>query len=167
MQIAGMRAYRQEAIEFLGYFLFMTVMGAAMYVLVSYAPQANATWYINTCIFMAVLTGGYAFRMYRQYRAARRMWRPKREAADAAALQVSPEERRRRNWSERISGERSRAKDTSPERVKLLYQLEAVETAYRARCKALGEEPDPSSFELNTAMTMEDIRPRLASRLAR
>ncbi len=165
MHVTVVRAYWREALEFLGYFVFMTVMGAAMFVLVCYSPQAHASWYINTCVFMAILTGGYAFRMYRRYRAALRISRPTPEPIDAAPHQLSPEERRRRNWSERMSGERLRSRETDPERVKLLFQLEAVEDAYRARCKARGEDPDPSSFEVNPGMTVAEIRRRIASRL--
>lgn len=164
MGVAAGKAYWQEAMEFLGYFVFMTVLGAAMFVLVHHAPQANATWYINTCIGVAVLTGGYAIRMYRRYLAARPRRKPESRTEKSAPAHLSPEERRRRNWSDRVASEKLR--ETNPERVKLLSHLEAVEESYRARCRARGEEPDPSSFELRTSMTTEDIRQRIALRLA-
>lgn len=163
MSVATARAYWREAIEFLGYFLFMTVLGAAMFVLVSRAPQAHAAWYINTCMVMAVLTGAYAFRMYRRYRAARPVWTPEPVAPQEPRAGLSPEERRQRNWADRISSVKQR--ETNPERVKLLSHLEAVEEAYRARCRARGEEPDRSSFEMNASMTVEDIRRRIALRM--
>lgn len=163
MSVAAARGYWREAIEFLGYFVFMTVLGAAMFVLVSHAPQANATWYINTCIAVAALTGGYAVRMYRRYRATRPARKPVTKPVQEAASGISPEERRRRNWSDRMSS--AKLRETNPERVKLLSHLEAVEEAYRARCRARGEEPDRSSFEMNPSMTTEDIRKRIALRL--
>lgn len=160
---AGQTAYWREAIEFLGYFVFMTMLGAAMFVLVHHAPQANAAWYINTCILVAVLTGAYAFRMYRRYRAVRRARRPAAKPAQCADSTISPDERRQRNWADRIAGVKLR--ETSPERVKLLSHLEAVEEAYRTRCRARGEEPDRASFEMNPSMTTEDIRQRIALRM--
>lgn len=163
METGRMGAYWSEAVEFLGYFVFMTVLGATMFVLVSYAPQANATWYINTCLFVAASTGGYAIRMYRRYRAARRTLKPAPEGVQVTALNISPDERRRRNWSDRISSVKLR--ETNPERVKLLSHLEAVEEAYRARCRARGEEPDLSSFEMSSSMTTQDIRRRIGLRL--
>lgn len=156
-------AYWGEAVEFLGYFILMTGLGAAMFVLVSYAPQANATWYINTCLLVAAMTGGYAIRMYRRYRATRRTLTTASNMVHVTASHISPDERRRRNWADRISSVKLR--ETSPERVKLLSHLEAVEEAYRARCRARGEEPDPSSFEMSSSMTTEDIRKRIALRL--
>lgn len=163
MGIAAERAYWREAVEFLGYFVFMTVLGAAMFVLVHHAPQANASWYIDTCVLVAVLTGAYALRMYRRYRAVRRTWRPVVQPVQDAAAGLSPEERRRRSWADRMST--AKLRETNPERVKLLSHLEAVEEAYRARCRARGEEPDRSSFEMNASMTVEDIRRRIALRL--
>lgn len=163
MGIAAERAYWREAVEFLGYFVFMTGLGAAMFVLVHHAPQANASWYIDTCVLVAVLTGAYAVRMYRRYRAVRRTWKPAVKPVPDGPSGLSPEERRRRNWSDRLSSEKRR--ETNPERVKLLSRLEAVEEAYRARCRARGEEPDRSSFEMNASMTVEEIRRRIALRL--
>jgi hypothetical protein len=163
MSVATATAYWREAVEFLGYFVFMTLLGAAMFVLVHHAPQANAGWYIDTCVAVAVLTGGYAFRMYRRYRAARPVWKPVIKPVQDTASGISPEERRRRNWSDRMSS--AKLRETNPERVKLLSHLEAVEEAYRARCRARGDEPDRSSFEMNPSMTTEDIRKRIALRL--
>ena len=163
MSVATARAYWREAVEFLGYFLFMTMLGGAMFVLVRRAPQANAAWYINTCMVVAVLTGAYAFRMYRRYLAARPAWTPPPVAPQEPRSGLSPEERRQRNWADRISSVRMR--ETNPERVKLLSHLQAVEEAYRARCRARGEEPDRSSFEMNASMTVEDIRRRIALRM--
>ncbi|UYY75847.1 hypothetical protein [Sphingomonas sp. R1] len=163
MSVATAKVYWREAVEFVGYFVFMTTLGAAMVVLVRNAPQAHASWYIDTCIAVAAMTGAYAFRMYRRYRAARPAWTPVLTPVLDAEGGISPEERRQRNWSDRIFSEKQR--ETSPERVKLLSQLEAVEEAYRARCRARGEEPDRSSFEMRTSMTVEDIRRRIALRM--
>lgn len=163
MGVAAPTAYWREAIEFLGYFVFMTALGAAMFVLVHHAPQANASWYIDTCVLVAVLTGAYAIRMYRRYRALRPARKPVVKAVQDTASGISPEERRQRNWSDRLSS--AKLRETNPERVKLLSHLEAVEEAYRARCRARGEEPDRSSFEMNPSMTTEDIRRRIALRL--
>lgn len=163
MSVATARAYWREAVEFLGYFFFMTALGAAMFVLVRRAPQAHAAWYINTCVAVAALTGGYAFRMYRRYRAARPAWTPPPAVPQEPGSGLSPEERRQRNWADRMSTVRLR--ETNPERVKLLSQLEAVEEAYRARCRARGEEPDRSSFEMPASMTVEEIRRRIALRM--
>jgi hypothetical protein len=163
MSVANASAYWREAIEFLGYFVFMTVLGAAMFVLVRHAPQANASWYIDTCVAVATLTGAYAFRMYRRYQATRPVWKPVIKPVREAAAGISPEERRRRNWADRMSS--AKLRETNPERVKLLSHLEAVEEAYRARCRARGEEPDRASFEMSASMTTEDIRKRIALRL--
>lgn len=76
MSVATAKVYWREAVEFVGYFVFMTTLGAAMVVLVRNAPQAHASWYIDTCIAVAAMTGAYAFRMYRRYRAARPAWTP-------------------------------------------------------------------------------------------
>lgn len=161
MSVASGQAYWREAVEFLVYFVFMTLLSAAMYVLVSYAPQANSAWYINICIAVAVLTAAYAIRMYKRHRAARRMAKP--ATAQAAPPRRAPKGPRRRSWSDRIAGETLR--DTSPERAKLLADLNALEEAYRARCRARGEELDRSSFDNVSSMTMDEIRGRITLRL--
>ncbi|MET3725216.1 hypothetical protein [Sphingomonas trueperi] len=161
MIVAAKRAYWREAVEFLVYFVFMTLLSAAMFVLVSYAPQANSTWYINTCIAVAVLTGGYAVRMYRRHRAAGLS--NSVGTAKTTPTRISPKESRRRSWSDRIAGETLR--NDNPERAKALTELEAVEEAYRARCRARGEKPDRSSSEPTASMTTDQIRKRIALRL--
>ncbi|KTF68796.1 hypothetical protein ACNFJ7_07055 [Sphingomonas sp. HT-1] len=172
MNIATIRRYFYEAIEFLTYFVFMTVLGAAMYTLVEYAPQANAKWYINTCIAMAIFTGVYALRMYSRYR----RWRKRLSAAGLSLEpapeplpEVSAEERRTLRWSERIAAERLEAQGGDPARVKLLEELEAVEREYRAKRIALGEDPDSEDpdFEIDPSMSLEAIRLRIADRMAR
>ncbi|PVX30495.1 hypothetical protein [Sphingomonas pokkalii] len=172
MNIAAIRRYFYEAIEFLAYFLFMTILGAAMYILVEYAPQAHSQWYINTCIGVSAFTGFYALRMYARYRRARQRARAagllkEEEAAPASAM--TAEERRTLRWSERIAAERLEAKGGDPARVRLLEELEAVERVYRAKRLSLGEDPDAEDrdFEIDPSMSLDAIRQRIADRMAR
>lgn len=168
MNIALVRRYLRETIEFFAYFVFMTGLGASMYILVNYAPQANSRWYINTCIGMAIFTGLYAWRMFRRYRKA--MQRLNALQAIAVPPPLSEEAQRRLRWSERIAAERLEARGGDPERVKLLDQLEAVESAYRARCAAHGIDPDAQQedqFAIDPSMSLEAIRERIAERMRR
>lgn len=169
MRVADIRRYLRETLEFFVYFLFMTALGAAMYVLVNYAPQANARWYINTCIAMAVFTGLYALRMLGRYRRAMR-----RLAAlpDDFVIGGSPahvDDRVSLSWSERLASERLEARGGDPERVRLLEKLEAVERAYRERCAELGIDPeeDQEDATVDPNMSLEAIRERLAERMLR
>lgn len=165
MTIADIRRYLRETLEFFVYFLFMTALGAAMYVLVNYAPQANARWYINTCIGMAVFTGLYALRMFGRYRRAMQ-----RLAALPDDFVVAPQPRRRDElatlqWSERIASERLEARGGDPERVRLLDKLETVESAYRERCAELGITPEQDEAVLDPSLSQQALRERLAERM--
>lgn len=169
MRVADIRRYLRETLEFFVYFVFMTALGAAMYVLVNYAPQANARWYINTCIGMAVFTGLYALRMFGRYRRAMQ-----RLAALPDDLVIDPrpargDERVSLSWSERLASERLEARGGDPERVRLLDKLEAVERAYRERCAELGIDPEEEDEEsiIDPNMSLEAIRERLAERMLR
>ncbi|WP_084580280.1 hypothetical protein [Sphingomonas azotifigens] len=169
MRVAIIRRYLKDALEFFGYFVFMTVLGASMYVLVNYAPQANSRWYINTCIGMAIFTGLYAWRMFRRYRKAMRRLRAL-EALSPELIHEAVEAGRKLRWSERIAAERLEARGGDPERVKLLDQLEAVEQAYRKRCAALGVDPADQvedAFAIDPNMSLEAIRERIAERMRR
>lgn len=169
MRVATIRRYLKETLEFFAYFVFMTVLGASMYVLVNYAPQANSRWYINTCIGMAIFTGLYAWRMFRRYRRAMRRLEALQELSPEL-IQQAIEANRTLRWSERIAAERLEARGGDPERVKLLDQLEAVEQAYRRRCAALGIDPadqDEDAFAIDPNMSLEAIRERIAERMRR
>ncbi len=165
MNVAAIRRYLRETVEFFVYFIFMTALGAAMYVLVNYAPQANSRWYINTCIAMAVFTGLYAVRMFARYRRAMR--RLELLAGEVPAM--SAEDRRTMRWSERIASERLEARGGDPERVRLLEKLEEVERAFRERCAALGLDPEEEEDEsaIGPDMSLEAIRERIAARMQR
>ncbi|SFK16167.1 hypothetical protein SAMN03159338_3450 [Sphingomonas sp. NFR04] len=169
MNIAAIRGYLRETIEFFVYFVFMTGIGAAMYVLVNYAPQANSGWYINTCIGMAVFTGIYAVRMFRRYRRAMRRLALFPDELVVELAQMSEEERRTMRWSERIAAERLEARGGDAERVRLLERLEALERAYRERCAVLGVDPDKEGgeFTIDPNMSVEAIRDRIADRVLR
>lgn len=169
MQVSARRRYLNEAIEFFAYFLFMTALGAAMYTLVNYAPQANSRWYINTCIVVALLTGAYAARMYRRFRRAMRRLRADRAPlAELQAPELTAEERRTLRWSERIAAERLEAMGGDPMRVKMLDELEALEREYRAKRAFLGEDPDEEEdFTIDPNMSIDAIRARIAERMDR
>ncbi len=167
MNVAAIRGYLRETIEFFLYFIFMTVLGAAMYVLVNYAPQANSRWYINTCIAMALFSGVYAVRTFLRYRRAmqRLALLPDDFVIDVAGM--TDEERKTMRWSERIAAERLEARGGDAERVRLLERLEALESAYRERCAALGIDPEDKgeTFTIDPSMSLEAIRERIADRL--
>lgn len=168
MKVADIRRYLRETLEFFVYFVFMTALGAAMYVLVNFAPQANARWYINTCIAMAVFTGLYALRMFGRYRRA--MKRLAMLSDDFVIGALPPrEEKVELSWSERIASERLEAQGGDAERVRLLDRLEAVERAYRARCAELGTEPEEEAHggAIDPNMSLEAIRERIAERMLR
>jgi hypothetical protein len=167
MNVAAIRGYLRETIEFLAYFIFMTVLGASMYVLVNYAPQANSRWYINTCIAMAVFSAIYAVRMFRRYRRAmRRLALLSEDLAPGTGM--TAEERKRLRWSERIAAERLEARGGDAERVRLLERLEALESAYRDRCAVLGLDPEKGAdLTIDPNMSLEAIRERIADRLHR
>ncbi|OAN57200.1 hypothetical protein [Sphingomonas sp. TDK1] len=168
MRVAAIRTYLRETVEFFVYFVFMTVLGAAMYVLVNYAPQANSRWYINTCIVMALFSGIYAIRMFRRYRRAMRRFALLREDVVPTAHVMSEEEKRTLRWSERIAAERLEARGGDAERVRLLDRLEALERAYRERCAVLGVDPkEAEAFTIDPNMSLEAIRERIADRLHR
>lgn len=169
MNVAAIRSYFRETIEFFVYFVFMTAIGAAMYVLVNYAPQAHSEWYINTCIAMAVFSGIYAVRMFRRYRRAMKRLALLPEALVDELGQMSDEERRTLRWSERIAAERLEAQGGDAERVRLLERLEALEQAYRQRCATLGIDPEDKeqAFTIDPNMSLEAIRDRIADRLFR
>jgi hypothetical protein len=164
MNVAAIRGYLRETIEFFVYFLFMTGIGAAMYVLVNYAPQANSDWYINTCIGMAVFSGIYAVRMFRRYKRAMRRLSMFPDDLVIELAQMTEEERRTMRWSERIAAERLEARGGDAERVRLLERLEVLERAYRERCAALGIDPDEEGgeFTIDPNMTVEAIRSRIS-----
>ncbi|WP_294250315.1 hypothetical protein [uncultured Sphingomonas sp.] len=167
MNVAAIRGYLRETIEFFVYFVFMTGIGAAMYVLVTYAPQANSGWYINTCIGMALFSGIYAVRMYRRYRRAMRRLAMLPDDLIVELAQMTEEERRALRWSERIAAERLEARGGDAERVRLLERLEVLERAYRERCAALGIDPDEEggAFTIDPNMTVDAIRSRIADRM--
>lgn len=169
MNVAAIRSYLRETIEFFVYFVFMTGIGAAMYVLVNYAPQANSDWYINTCIAMAVFSGIYAVRMFRRYRRAMRRLAMLPDDLVLELAQMTEEERRTMRWSERIAAERLEARGGDAERVRLLERLEALERTYRARCAVLGVDPDKEGgeFTIDPNMSVEAIRDRIADRMLR
>lgn len=169
MRVAIIRRYLQETVEFFAYFVFMTALGASMYVLVNYAPQANSRWYINTCVAVAVFTGLYAFRMFLRYRKAMRRLNALQELSSEMAAEAA-ENARKLRWSERIAAERLEARGGDPERVKLLDQLEAVERAYQARCAALGidqKQEEEEAFAIDPNMSLDAIRERIAERMRR
>lgn len=168
MRIADIRRYLRETLEFFVYFLFMTALGAAMYVLVNYAPQANARWYINTCIGMAVFTGLYALRMFGRYRRAMRRLAALPDDFVIGAREPRRDELVTLQWSERIASERLEARGGDPERVRLLEKLEAVELAYRERCAELDIDPEQEeTATIDPNLSLEAIRARLAARMLR
>ncbi len=167
MNVAAIRGYLRETIEFFVYFMFMTGIGAAMYVLVNYAPQANSDWYINTCIAMALFTGIYAIRMFRRYRRAMQRLALLPDDLVIQLAGMTEEERNTMRWSERIAAERLEARGGDAERVRMLERLEALERAYRERCAELGIDPEGEgeTFVLDPSMSMEAIRERIADRI--
>lgn len=169
MNVATIRGYLRETVEFFAYFVFMTVIGAAMYVLVNYAPQANSRWYINTCIAMALFSAVYAVRMFRRYRRAMRRLALLPDDFVLPSEQASEEQQKALRWSERIAAERLEARGGDAERVRLLERLQALERAYRARCAALGIDPETEGedFIIDPNMSLEAIRERIADRLHR
>jgi hypothetical protein len=167
MNVAAVRGYLRETIEFCIYFVFMTAIGAAMYVLVNYAPQANSRWYIDTCIAMALFSGVYAVRMFLRYRRAMRRLAPLTDESSEQPAGMAEEERRTLSWSERLAAERLEARGGDAERVRMMERLEALERAYRDRCATLGVDPeeDEDSFSLDPNMSLDAIRDRIADRL--
>lgn len=165
MTIADIRRYLRETLEFFLYFVFMTVLGAAMYVLVDYAPQANSRWYINTCIAMAVLTGLYALRMLGRYRRAMQRLAALPDNFVVSGKPGHGQEVVTLQWSERIASERLESQGGDPERVRLLEKLEAVEQAYREHCADHDAVPEEASSVIDPSMSLEAIRRRLAERV--
>ncbi|WP_066720682.1 hypothetical protein [Sphingomonas pituitosa] len=167
MNVAAIRGYLRETIEFFVYFVFMTALGAAMYVLVNYAPQANSRWYINTSIGMALFSGVYAVRMFLRYRRAMRRLALLPDDFVVQLSEMSEDERRTLRWSERIAAERLEARGGDAERVRMLERLEALERAYRERCVALGIDPheEGEAFSIDPNMSLDAIRERIADRL--
>jgi hypothetical protein len=169
MTVGDVRSYFRETIEFFIYFVFMTVLGAAMFVVVNYAPQANSRWYINTCIAVSIFSGLYAVRMLRRYWRARRSFFgfriPRRRQGDPL---MTPDAKTLL-WSERIAAEQLEARGGDSERVRLLAKLESLERAYRSRCALLGIEPEAhvDDLAINPDMSLDAIRERIAARMHR
>lgn len=169
MNVAAIRGYLRDTVEFSVYFVFMTVLGAAMYVLVNYAPQANSRWYIDTCIAMALFSAVYAVRMFLQYRRAKRRLALLGEHAAEASPGAAEEQGQTLSWSERLAAERLEARGGDAERVRMLERLEALERAYRGRCAVLGVDPEEEgeAFSIDPNMSLDAIRDRIADRLSK
>ncbi|WP_313538074.1 hypothetical protein [Sphingomonas sp.] len=169
MTLGDIRSYLRETIEFFIYFVFMTVLGASMFIVVNYAPQANSRWYISTCIAMSVFSGLYAVRMLRRYWRARRslfgFWGRRNKHAGA----LTAPDGATLLWSERIGAGRPEARSADSERARLVEKLEAMERAYRSRCALLGIEPEehPEDVTINPDMSLDAIRERIAERMHR
>jgi hypothetical protein len=174
MRISVIRAYLYESIEFFLYFIFMTFLGAAMYILVSYAPQAHSRWYINTSIAVAALTAIYAVRMFYRYRRIHRRYagmvtdEPEVEESPV----IDPFRERKLRWAERIAAEQLGLEGVDASKLRELGELDAIDAlarlaAIRAESERVGGSDEGDELGLDPTMSLEAIRARIAERMDR
>ncbi|MHA6720846.1 hypothetical protein ACX40Y_15535 [Sphingomonas sp. RS6] len=175
MKIAVIRAYLYESIEFFLYFIFMTFLGAAMYVLVSFAPQAHSRWYINTSICVAVLTALYAVRMFNRYRRIHRHYAGMivdDAEVEAEAVPVDPLRERKLRWAERIAAEQLGLEGVDAAKLRELGELDTIDAlarlaALRAEGDRAANQEEEDELALDPTLSLEAIRQRIAERMDR
>lgn len=154
MSPSAARAQFFEALEFFGYFLVTGALCGAMYWLMQYRPHADAKWYIMASAGTAIVSIGYALRMYFLFRSAfRRRIRPI-GAPDAQAHAAVVAEGVRLSWSERIAAERE-------------GPAHAEAAATPVVLPYIEDMDDGEDEETDPALALDAIKARIAERMQR